>query len=195
MTDNCLPSYLNYIFETDDGEISIEPDGFIDDRVNEVDFYPRANKIFKEKIGDNLIYSNYYNECCQRVMGCDDDFCGKFNRDYYEIAHNRLNSCTSAYTKDKSDNFVNFFNTIFKVVICNEYNRILNKSNKKINAILKNYSRVDKNKCEDNCSVCADKLKKNVSLKPPCGHITHRKCLKKWFYTSVSCPLCRGCFV
>lgn len=194
MTNKCLPNYLNYIFETDDGEISIEPDGFFDNKCSEADFYPFANKVFKDTIGDNIIHSNYYNECCQSVMGYDNNFCGKFNKDYYETAHNLLNSNESIYTKDKSDNFVKFFNTIFKKIIHAKYNHILGKSNKKINRILKNYPQVEKHKCKYTCSVCVGKLNKNISITPPCGHIIHRKCLKKWFHTSISCPLCNTKF-
>jgi hypothetical protein len=194
MIDNYLPRYLSYIFEKDDGEISMDPDAFIDDIVNSTDFYLFANKIFKDKIGDNIIHTNYYNECCQYVMGSYNDFCGKFNRNYYEIAYDKLSNNINDYTKNKSDNFVIFFNTIFKDTIYTEYTRILNKYNIKINEILKNYEKYDKNKCSGNCSICTDKLKRNVSIKPPCGHIIHRKCLKKWFFTSVSCPLCNTKF-
>jgi hypothetical protein len=194
MIINSLPTYLYYISEKDDGEISIDADAFVDDIVNSTDFYLFANKIFKEKIGDNIIYSNYYNECCQCVMGSYSDFCGKFNRNYYEIAYNKLSNNMDDYIKNRSDNFVKFFNTIFKETIYTEYMRILNKYTVKINQILKTYERVDKNKCDDDCSICTDKLRTSLSIKPPCGHIIHRKCLKKWFFTAISCPLCNTKF-
>lgn len=48
----------------------------------------------------------------------------------------------------------------------------------------------------ENCSICLEQFENNDLIQINCGHIFHKKCLKKWTNTnkkrlmSVRCPLC-----
>ena len=41
----------------------------------------------------------------------------------------------------------------------------------------------------ENCVICLSNLFDIVVL--PCGHIFHKKCIKKWLSFSSNCPICR----
>ena len=196
-----IPHYLQFIYENDDDSISIESEGFLDEEndddsddefeeLEDQNYFPQANKIFKDKIlTDDQKKS--YNECCNIVMGDSDDFCGKFNSKYYGEAHDNIEANFYEYINDASDEFVIFFTEIFKVVIYTEHEKIIKILNKKVNQTLKNYPKVNKSDHVDDCFVCTEKLKKKVIVKPPCGHVIHRQCLKSWLLISMSCPLCK----
>ena len=40
------------------------------------------------------------------------------------------------------------------------------------------------------CSICFDKYSNGV-IKLQCNHVFHEECIKKWFTTRSTCPLCR----
>ncbi len=45
---------------------------------------------------------------------------------------------------------------------------------------------------EGDCPVCYDSMRKNNSIKLECGHVFHKKCMRKWLSSSKrTCPLCR----
>ena len=43
---------------------------------------------------------------------------------------------------------------------------------------------------EVECSICQENLI-NIALNLPCGHNFHKKCIKKWFLSHSTCPVCR----
>lgn len=44
----------------------------------------------------------------------------------------------------------------------------------------------------EKCSICLDELSPGDVLQaPPCGHVFHSSCLRKWMRVRVSCPLCQ----
>lgn len=53
--------------------------------------------------------------------------------------------------------------------------------------------RKNRNKNEDNCSICLDQMRNN-NIILPCNHKFHNKCIKKLFITfhDNKCPLCRA---
>lgn len=188
-----VPHYLQFIYENDDDEISIESEGFFEDSDEEYetnDYFPQANKVFKEKIF-TIKEESYYNKCCELVMGNDDDFCGKFNTKYYRDAYNNIEDNFYEYIDNTSDGFVSFFTNVFKEIVYTEYNKIIKMLSNRANKIIKKYPKVDKSNCNGNCYICTEKLNKKISVKPPCGHIVHRQCLKTCLLTSTLCPICR----
>jgi len=55
---------------------------------------------------------------------------------------------------------------------------------------VKNYFMVDiENVNEESCTICLDKPDNCIQLK--CGHIFHKKCIKKWISKNKTCPNCR----
>jgi hypothetical protein len=195
-----VPHYLKFIYENGDDNVSIESEGFLDedsedsdDEFEELDdqnYFPQANKIFKDKIKNDKQKTSY-NECCEIVMGDNNDFCGKFNNKYYSEAYDNIESNFYEYITDASDDFVVFFTEIFKEIIYTEHEKIIKILNKKVNKILKNYPKLNKVDHTDDCFICAEKLQKKVIVKPPCGHVIHRQCLKTCLLISMACPLCK----
>jgi len=50
---------------------------------------------------------------------------------------------------------------------------------------------IDKNNGE--CSICFNNYEDDNNIgKLKCGHIFHNSCIKKWFVTSGTCPICRS---
>lgn len=41
------------------------------------------------------------------------------------------------------------------------------------------------------CSICYNECDHNFCT-TMCGHIFHKKCIDKWFYISLTCPICRS---
>ena len=46
-----------------------------------------------------------------------------------------------------------------------------------------------KNKKSCDCTICMDDVKRRFIL--PCGHVFHRKCIRKWLDDNHTCPICR----
>lgn len=44
----------------------------------------------------------------------------------------------------------------------------------------------------EECCICNDKYSmNNIPIKLKCDHVYHKKCIKKWSNTSLTCPICR----
>lgn len=49
-----------------------------------------------------------------------------------------------------------------------------------------------KNKNEDACSICLNKIETNEYIrKLKCNHLFHKKCVDKWLKKNQNCPMCR----
>ena len=154
-----------------------------------INYYIHANSKFKNNIKNNQLYIDQYNYWCDIIMGSDEYFIGKFNKDFYKEAHENINNNLYTYLDNISDESALFFFNIFKEIIDKEYFHYIHIKNIHINNLIKNY---DKIKEKNNCSICTEKLNKTISLKLPCcKNILHRKCLKKWLLESTTCPICR----
>jgi hypothetical protein len=48
-------------------------------------------------------------------------------------------------------------------------------------------------RCEEDCPICLEKLKKNVVKLSLCTHRFHKKCINQHFQSNgESCPMCRA---
>lgn len=46
---------------------------------------------------------------------------------------------------------------------------------------------------EESCSICTEPFKIHSTVKTPCGHLFHNRCIQRWITESsnMSCPMCR----
>jgi hypothetical protein len=184
---------INCVYLNENDEISIASEGFINVQcfVNTINYFDQCNSVFKNAIKTGK-QKRMFNECCKIVMGDNDDFCGRFTKELFKEAYNNIQNDEEDHLDELSESHHHFYHNTFKQIINSEYDKIMKKSNIQINKILKEYLKVkDKHKCTDRCTICQEKLSSKLTVKTPCNHLIHRKCLKQWMFNKKSCPICR----
>lgn len=49
---------------------------------------------------------------------------------------------------------------------------------------------------EEECAICLGTfVRRQYTARTPCGHLFHRRCLFRWYDSSLSCPVCRAVVV
>lgn len=171
-------------------DISINSDS-IDDSEEEINYYQNTNRVFKNKIGSNKEFQKMFNYFCDIIMDDFDDFTGRFNDFYYIECFKLIKDNFISYINKLDDNYVTFFMNIYKKIIFEQFEKVTKKKNNRANKKLKTLEKISV-KCNDKCIICFENLKNNLTVKTPCNHLVHRKCLKKWLLDNNNCPLCRN---
>ena len=85
--------------------------------------------------------------------------------------------------------------------ICDEYNISINNQSDEIRRALPTHTDdaalnayIERLEGESDCSICLEKLERNVAFIRPCFHRLHQSCLAnlKTHNTAATCPCCRG---
>lgn len=119
MADINIPRYLQYIYETEDGVV-VESEGFFP----EDSHYDNANSVFKKAVSGRQRQIEYYNRCCDAVLGDDCDFKGRFSSNHFITAQKRIDEDCHLYVNRTSDAYTRFFIHTFKKIIDRECKRI-----------------------------------------------------------------------
>ena len=66
-------------------------------------------------------------------------------------------------------------------------------SEKDILKYVNNYQRTEEDMDNEECSICFNEYDTSTKVsKLRCNHVYHNDCIKKWFETSGTCPMCRN---
>jgi len=156
-------------------------------------YYEQANKEFKEIIGNDRNKIKYYNKCCFVIFGNDRDFIGRFSKafllkaiDIIDTQKEEIQECLSRL----GANIVNFYNNLFVIILRTMHEEHMSVVREETTVLLKKYVVVSDAQLPDVCCICQqDIIGDHVNLE--CSHYMHYTCIKKWAYTSRSCPVCR----
>ena len=109
----------------------------------------------------------------------------------YSVAGGLLLYSVKSALRGISQYCIDRINTRRRKIQINEF--LLSRETRDIEEVSRGTANECPDECPDECSICLESLSSpQMSIRLPCNHIFHSKCILLWFEKELICPNCRA---